>query len=51
MDLRKKFNVRNDNALMDILQERGLVSSNAVHVEDCADTDLIKALNIFSVRV
>lgn len=38
--------VRTDDKLMDVLQDRGLVSDNAVHIEDVADRDLIRAYQL-----
>ena len=41
--LKVKFLVNSPNALMDKLQDLGLVSDEAVTIEDCADRDLITA--------
>jgi hypothetical protein len=41
--LQFKFFVCNPNALMDKLQDTGLVSDEAVTIDDCSDRDLIRA--------
>jgi hypothetical protein len=41
--LRVKFFAHSDNDLMDKLQDIGLVSDEAVTIDDCADRDLIAA--------
>ena len=42
--LRRKYQAPTDDKLMDALQDLGLVSDNAVTISDCADRDLIAAL-------
>jgi len=43
-DLMRKFRASTENKLMDALQDVGLVSDEAVMIYDCADRDLIAAL-------
>ena len=42
-ELRRKFGVNNDVELMNELQDIGLVSDEAVTIEECADRDLVRA--------
>jgi hypothetical protein len=41
--LHVKYFAYNPNALMDKLQDMGLVSDEAVTIDDCSDRDLIRA--------
>ena len=41
--LQVKFFVTSNDKLMDRLQDLGLVSDEAITIEDCADRDLIQA--------
>jgi len=43
--LRSVHGVTNDNALMNSLQDHGLVSDEAVAIDNCADRDLVIAWN------
>ena len=43
--LRSLHGVQNDTELMNSLQDHGLVSDNAETLDDCADGDLVRALN------
>ena len=44
-DLRKKTGTKNNTELMNYLQDRGMVSDNAITIEDVADSDLMLARN------
>jgi hypothetical protein len=44
-NLRKLYRVDNDSALMDVLQDVGSVSSEAVMIGDVPDGDLVRAWN------
>ena len=49
-EMRAKLKCSNDTDLMNQLQGRGLVSDNAVTLDDVSDGDLIRARNaVFSV--
>lgn len=39
-----RYGARNEIELMNSLQDQGIVSDEAVMIEDCADRDLINAL-------
>ena len=45
-DLMRKFNARDRIELMDILQDRNLVSDNSFSVSDCDLMDLFRARNL-----
>lgn len=47
--LKVKFFAGSDNKLMDKLQDLGLVSDEAVTVDDCADRDLIQAYQLGNI--
>jgi len=49
-ELKRKFRVGSEAKLMDRLQDYGLVSDEAVTLEDCADRDLIAAWNLGGVN-
>lgn len=44
-NLRKLFRVESANQLMDVLQDIGCISSEAVHITDVPDGDIVRSWN------
>lgn len=44
--IRDIYACRNDDELLNILQECGYVSSSSESIHDCSDSDLVKIYNI-----
>jgi len=47
--LMRRYGVGSESRLLDVLQNRGLVSNNCVTMAEVADRDLLRAIDYFHV--